>query len=424
MKLEARRSKVSGSISVPGSKSHTIRAVAVAAMAPGVSRIGSPLVSDDTVSATCAAKAFGASVERGDDKVWTVKGNGGSFSRIDGVLDMGNSGTSLRIFSGLASLADFKVSFDGDESLRTRPMGPLLGALESLGVKCSSTNGKCPLSLEGPLRGGKARMEGKSSQFVTALLFAAPLCKGGDIELEVFNLNEKPYVEITLDWLERQGIALEKSSCLTHYKIKGGQSYKPFDMTIPADFSTATFPLVAAAITGGEVEIMNLDFSDRQGDKEVFGYLERMGAKVVRGSKSTKVSCSARLQGVELDLNATPDALPAMAVAAACASGRTVLGNVPQARIKETDRIACMTRELRKLGVQVEELPDGMVVTGGPLKGAAVESYKDHRIAMSMALAGMAAEGSTVVADAECASVTYPDFIKDFKALGADFSAK
>jgi 3-phosphoshikimate 1-carboxyvinyltransferase len=390
-------------------------------MAPGVSKIRGPLLSDDTVSATLAAKALGAGIERGDDKVWTVKGTGGVIRRPAGLLDMGNSGTSLRIFSGLAALADFKIEFDGDESLRTRPMGSLLKALEALGAKCSSVNGKCPVSIEGPLKGGVAEIEGKSSQFVTALLFAAPLCHA-DTELNVFNLNEKPYVEITLDWLAKQGMKLEVSADLCHYKIKGGQSYKPFDLFIPADFSTATFPLVAAAVTGGEVEIRNLDYSDRQGDKAAFDYLERMGATVIRGENSTKVSIKGQLRGCEFDLNATPDALPAMAVAAVCAKGRSVLGNVPQARIKETDRIACMARELKKLGANVEELPDGLVIEGGaPLKGAVVDSYKDHRIAMALAIAGMTAEGATTILDAECASVTYPAFIEDFSRLGAAF---
>jgi len=423
MKLEVEKSKVAGAISVPGSKSHTIRAVAVASMAKGVSHIRGPLLSDDTVSATQAAKALGAKVERGDDSVWTIEGNGGQIAKPAGVMDMGNSGTSLRIFSGLAALAEFPVSFDGDESLRTRPMGILLSALEMLGAKCSSAKGFCPLTIEGPIKGGHTELEGKSSQFVTALLFAAPLCKQ-DSTIKVFKLNEIPYVEITLDWLAKQGIKLDHSADLTEYKIKGGQSYKPFDMTVPADFSTACFPLVAAAITGGTVEIRNLDFSDRQGDKAVFSFLERMGAKVVRGESSTTVSGAGGLHGCEFDLNATPDALPAMAVAAAFAKGRSVLGNVPQARIKETDRIACMTKELRKLGAKIEELPDSMVIEGGiPLKGAAVESYKDHRIAMSMALAGMIAEGRTVIADAECASVTYPAFVKDFIRLGASFKA-
>ena len=420
MKLEVSRSKINGTISVPGSKSHTIRAVAVASMAAGRSTIRGPLLSDDTISATLAAKAFGAKVERGDDSAWLIEGTGGRIAKQSGLMDMGNSGTSLRIFSGLAALSEYTINFDGDESLRTRPMGPLLAAFEELGAKCVSANGKCPLSISGPLKGGEATIEGKSSQFVTAILFAAPLCKT-DTTLKVFNLNERPYVEITLDWLAKQGIKLEISNDLCLYKIKGGQSYKPFEMTIPADFSTATFPLVAAAITGGEVEIRNLDFSDRQGDKAVFDYLAKMGAKVVKGENSTKVSISGQLHGAEFDLNATPDALPAMAVAAACAKGRTVLGNVPQARIKETDRIACMTKELRKMGAKVEELPDGMIIEGGPLKGAEVESYKDHRIAMSMAMAGMIAEGVTIVNDAECASVTYPAFAKDFARLGAAF---
>lgn len=420
MKLEVARSKISGSICVPGSKSHTIRAVAVASMAKGKSTLRGPLLSDDTVSAANAARAFGAKVERGDDSVWTVEGNAGRIAKPAGTVDMGNSGTSLRLFAGISALANFKIEFDGDDSLRTRPMGSLLSALEMLGAKCSSANGKCPVSINGPLKGGFAEIEGKSSQFVSAVLFAAPLAQG-DTTLKVFNLNERPYVEITLDWLARQGIEIEVSPDLCLYKIKSGQSYKPFDLAIPADFSTATFPLVAAAVTGGEVEIQRLDFSDRQGDKAVFDYLVRMGATVERGSSSTKVSIKGQLHGCEFDLNATPDALPAMAVAAACAKGRTVLGNVPQARIKETDRIACMTKELRKLGAKVEELPDGMVIEGGPLKGAEVESYKDHRIAMAMAIAGMTAEGRTTIADAECASVTYPAFIEDFARLGAAF---
>jgi 3-phosphoshikimate 1-carboxyvinyltransferase len=224
MRLEARRSSISGVISVPGSKSHTIRAVAIACMAAGKSTIRGPLLSDDTVSAAGAAKAFGAKVERGDDSVWTVEGVGGVLQQPSGLVDMGNSGTSLRLFSGLSALAPFEVRFDGDDSLRTRPMASLLAALESLGVKCSSRDGKCPVSIKGPLKGGRARVEGKSSQFVSALLFAAPL-SGEGVELEVFNLNERPYVEITLDWLDRQGIVMERSSDLCRYKIPGGQSY-------------------------------------------------------------------------------------------------------------------------------------------------------------------------------------------------------
>ncbi len=420
MKAFIKKSVVNGVIEVPGSKSHTIRAVAVASVADGISFIRSPLISEDAISSIGAARRLGAVIDMKKD-VWTVQGTGARFKKPSEIMDMGNSGTSLRIFSALAALGDFEVSFDGDSSLRTRLMGPLLSALEKLGAKTSSREGKCPLSLKGPIKGGKTEVEGKTSQFVTALLFACPLCPA-DTEIKVFNLNEKPYVEITLDWLDKQNIAYEMSSDMLCFKIKGGQKYKPFDLTIPADFSTATFPLVAAAVTGGAVDIRNLDFNDRQGDKAVFSFMEKMGMTVKHEGKLTSVSRSGALKGAGLDLNDTPDALPALAVAAAYAEGRTVLGNAPQARIKETDRIACMCSELKKMGADIEELPDGLVINGGrPLHGAEVESYGDHRIAMALSIAGMGASGETIVNEAQSASVTYPDFYEDFKKLGADF---
>lgn len=418
MKIKVTRSRLEGEICIPGSKSHTIRAVAVASMADGTSEIRGPLISGDTLSCAKASQSFGADVKQQPD-YWTVKGVNGKLKNPGKVIDMENSGTSLRIFTGIAALGDFKVTFDGDSSLRTRPMGPLLDALKILGVETSSQNGKCPVSVKGPLTGGKTEVNGKSSQFLTSLLFACPLASA-DTEINVMNLNEKPYVEITLDWLKRQNIKFEYKDDLSWFLIKGGQSYKPFNWTIPADFSTATFPLVAAAVTGGSVSIKNLDFSDRQGDKEIFNHLEKMGVKVQKSEVWTKVTGSGKIQGCEFDLNATPDALPAMAVAGALASGVTKLVNVPQARIKETDRIACMTKELRKMGAKITELEDGMVIEGGKLHGAELESYDDHRIVMSLAIAAMAAEGETIINNAEAAAVTYPDFVRDFQKIGAN----
>ena len=422
LKIAVSKSTLKGEISVPGSKSHTIRAIAIAAMADGVSKIIAPLISEDTVSALGAASAFGAGVAKAPG-VWTVTGTNGKIKAPGKTVDMGNSGTSLRIFSALASLSDSKISFDGDNSLRTRLMQPLLSALELLGASAESAGGKCPLSIQGPLKGGKTRIEGKSSQFVTAVLLSCPLAPE-DSEMEVFNLNEKPYVEITVDWMKRQNLIFDCNESMTLFKIKGGQRYKPFELAIPADFSTACFPLIASAVTGSTLRINNLDFNDRQGDKEVFSFMEKMGMRVERSPLYTTVSPGASgLSGAELDLNATPDALPALAVAACFAKGRTVLGNVPQARIKETDRIACMTKELRKMGAKVEELEDGMIIHGGtPLHGTDVESYADHRIAMAMATAGLGACGTTTVNDAESAAVTYPAFYEDFRKLGANFS--
>ena len=230
MRLRVRKSQVNGDIVVPGSKSHTIRAVAIAAMADGVSYIRDPLKSADTLAAIDAATALGAEVKI-EDGVWIVRGTGGRMKDCGGVIEMRNSGTRLRIFSGLAALADFEVSFDGDASLRTRPMSNLLDALGPLGVTSrSSSGGKCPLSLKGPLKGGRTVVDGKSSQFLTALLFAAPLAEN-DCEITVVNLNEVPYVRITLGWMERQGIEMEYADDLSFFHIPGGQCYKP----LPAD---------------------------------------------------------------------------------------------------------------------------------------------------------------------------------------------
>jgi len=412
---------LNGEISVPGSKSHTIRAIAVAAMANGVSKIIAPLVSEDTLSALKAASAFGAKIEKSPG-IWTITGTGGKITPPNDTVDIGNSGTSLRIFSALASLSSAKISFDGDNSLRTRLMQPLLSALSPLGVSSESANGKCPLSLLGPLKGGKTRIEGKSSQFVTALLLSCPLAPQ-DSAVEVFNLNEKPYVEITIDWMKKQNLRFKYNEAMTLFEIEGRQHYTPFEMAIPADFSTACFPLVASAVTGGTIRINNLDFNDRQGDKEVFSFMEKMGMKIETTSQYTIVSPGGRgFEGIELDLNSTPDALPALAVAACFAKGKTLLGNVPQARIKETDRIACMTKELRKMGAKIEELEDGMIIYGGhALHGTEVESYNDHRIAMALSIAGLGADATTTVNNAESASVTYPDFYEDIRRLGALF---
>jgi 3-phosphoshikimate 1-carboxyvinyltransferase len=419
MDIRVKKSKVSGVITVPGSKSHTIRAVAVAAMADGVSVIHSPLESEDTRSCLKSAVLFGATVQE-TPECWRVTGTGGRLKDPGHTIDMGNSGTSLRIFSGLSALAGFNVAFDGDDSLRTRPMGPLLDALALLGVKTASRDGKCPVSIQGPLTGGKTSVNGKSSQFLTSLLFAAPLASG-DTEITVFNLNERPYVEITLGWLDRLGIKYERNADMSFFKVYGGQCYPNFEWTIPADFSTAAFPLGAAILAGGEIEIRNLDFSDLQGDKAVFDFFARMGADIRRSEHSTIVRPGRELKGIDVDLNATPDALPLMSAVAACASGTTRLLNVPQARIKETDRIACMTREMRKMGAKITELDDGMVIEGTKLHGTEVEGYGDHRIVMALAVAGLAAEGETVVKGAEAAAVTYPGFINDFVSLGADF---
>ena len=420
MKLTVRPSRLAGEIAVTGSKSHTIRGIAAGALCHGTATLIAPLESADTRSALEAVKTFGAKVTESGDR-WVIEGAGGRFVNSGKVIDMGNSGTGLRMLSGLAALQDFPITFDGDDSLRTRLMQGLLESFSQLGAQVTSTGGKCPLSIHGPVKGGRTVADGTTSQFLTALLFSLPQAEG-DSEIELAFLNEKPYIDITLSWLDTLGISVEHSEDYLYWHIPGSQQVKSFSRVIAADFSTAAFPLVAGVIAGNGVGIRNLDFNDVQGDKKVFSYLEEMGAKLEYTPELLKIVPGCRLTGKVIDLNETPDALPIMAVAACNADGETRLVNAPQARVKETDRIACMTRELAKMGADVEELPDGMVIRGGKLHGAEVESYGDHRIAMALAIAGLTADGETVINDAECASVTYPAFVKDFTRLGADYS--
>ena len=396
MKLLVRPSLLRGEIAVTGSKSHTIRGIAAALAANGTSVLVAPLESADTRSTLEAARLLGAKVREHDD-VWEITGTGGVFTDPGRTLDLGNSGTGMRMLTGL---------FD---------------ALAPLGCRIESADGKCPFTVEGPLSGGATRVDGTTSQFLTSLLFLLPtLAEDSTVDLDF--LNEKPYIGITLAWLDSFGIRYEKSDDMLHWRIPGGQSIPAFRKVIPADFSTAAFPLLAAALAGDGVVIRNLDFTDAQGDKKVFSYFEQMGAKIGHGAELTVGPTGGRLRGCSIDMNETPDALPAMAVAAALAEGETRLLNVPQARVKETDRIAVMASELGKMGADIEELPDGMIIRGGRLHGAEVSSFADHRIAMALAVAGLAADGETVIDGAEAASVTYPDFIRDFQNIGADFT--
>ncbi len=417
MKIKVCKSVLNGELAVPGSKSHTIRAIAAALLADGKSIVRAPLDSADTRSTLKAAKLLGAKVHEFPGR-WEIAGTGGKIIAPQQVIDMGNSGTGLRILSGIAATGDAEVVFDGDASLRSRPMGQLTDALRKLGVKVKTRDGKCPVSFTGPLQGGESEVIGTSSQFLTALLFACPFAKNDSVIIPV-DLQEKPYVEITLGWLRRLGVEFEAGADMAYFKVPGGQKFKAFDWTVPADFSTAAFPLGAGAVAGGEVRIKNLDFADLQGDKAVFEFVGRFGAKVERLPQYTRVSAGG-LRAVELDLNATPDALPILAVVAACAAGTTRLVNVAQARIKESDRIACMTCELKKMGIDVCESADGMIIRGGKLQGAELETYSDHRIVMALTVAALAADGESIINGAENAAVTYPDFISDFKALGAD----
>jgi 3-phosphoshikimate 1-carboxyvinyltransferase len=417
MNFVCQQSRLRGDVTIPGSKSHTIRAVAIAALAPGTSRIEAPLDSGDARSAVRAFSALGAKIDC-TPEAWTV--TGGEFRAPEDVVDVGNSGTTVNIAMGSAALIrDGLTVFTGDHQIRRRPSGVLLTALNDLGARAESTrsNGCPPIVIRGRLKGGTTTIECKSSQYLTSLLINCPL-GDGDTLIKVPVLEEKPYVEMTLDWLTRQGIRLDRTG-LSEFRIPGKQSYKPFTRRIPADFSSATFFLCAGALGDNDVLVRGLDLDDPQGDKAVIDYLRQMGARVDIEPAGIRVR-PGNLKGCDLDLNATPDALPMMAVVACFAAGKTTLGNVAHARIKETDRIATMRIELTKLGAKVTERPDGLVIEGGKLTGTVVDGHHDHRIAMALAVAGCSLPGTMAVRTAESATITFPTFPDCLRQLGAD----
>ncbi len=418
--LIIRPSAANGVIKIPGSKSHTIRALVIAGLADGESLIINPLLADDTLSCIKALEKLGVSFEGepGDRSALKVRGTGGKLTNPDTVINVGNSGTTLRILTAVAALSKEKIRLDGDDSIRKRPMQPLLSALYDLGAKVDSNSGHAPLSVSGPITGGKTMTDGISSQFLTALLLTCPLA-GSDTEIDVLDLHEKPYIEITLGWLDKLNIKYTNND-FKKFLIRGSQAYHPFSFSIPGDFSTATFPLVAAAVTGGNTIIKGLDMNDTQGDKRVFNIMEKMGTTIIHEPDGIVVK-GGPLRGMELDLKDIPDALPALAVAGCSAEGETKLLNVEQARLKESDRIRAICVELKKMGADIHELDHGLVVKKSRLKGTEVNGYNDHRIVMALSLAGLTASGETVIKDgAEIVNITYPSFINDFTKLGVN----
>jgi 3-phosphoshikimate 1-carboxyvinyltransferase len=407
-------------VRIPGSKSHTIRGLLIGSLASGTSTLRQPLRSADTESCISACRALGAEVDDTDDACWEIRGTASRPQPRVWNVDVGNSGTTFFLCLTAAALGDTELKFDGDEQLRRRSAGPLADALRRMGATVTSRGDDCPpITVKGPIHGGSISIECPTSQYLSSLLLSCPLADG-DTDITVPLLNESPYVDMTCAWLRDRGIHIEADEDYAHVRVPGRQSYSAFDAQVPADFSSATFFLVAAAVTSSELLLQGLDMDDTQGDKAVVWMLQEMGCGVETGPEGVRISGPDRLTAGEFDLNATPDALPAMAVAGCLAEGETRLLNVPQARDKETDRIAAMAEELRKMGGRVEELEDGMVLRESTLRGAELDGRGDHRIAMALAVAGLAAEGETTVDTAECVSVTFPTFSDLMQQAGAE----
>ncbi len=424
MFVKVKKSKLNGTIRVPASKSHTIRAILLGTMAEGKSVIDNPLDSLDCLSAVDIARKFGASVDLKDEK-WVVEGLSGKLKVPEGVLYTNNSGTTTYFAMGMAALSDGIITITGDEQICRRPVLELAEKLRELGAKVEfNKKGSTtpPISIEGPIHGGELTFSGFSSQFISAILLVAPLMEGDTI-IKVEDPLEKPYLQMTIDWIKRYGIDVVMKDDFHYFEVKGSSAYRAINSVVPADWSGAAFPLIGAAITDSRLKLEGLDVDDCQGDKEVLYHLKDMGVDLQidkEGMSVTVLGASALKAKEEIDLSDTPDALPALALCACFAKGDTKFTGLAHVRVKETDRVSVMHELLTKCGANIEIGPDYMIVHGGNiLKSGKVDSHGDHRIAMAMTICGLASEGEMIVQNAECASVSFPGYYEKMKDVGA-----
>lgn len=456
MKIKAFKNELSGHIQVPGSKSHTIRALILASLAEGTSHISNPLPSADCLSTSKAIPLIGAELENDlatmeKDKVWTVKGAGNKVHLPTNVIDVGNSGSLLYFLSPIAATFDGWSIFTGDESIRKRPVAHVVDVLNQLGAEAHISQPgatTCPMLIKGPID-CKAKVDtdgAVSSQYISGLMMSA-IRMNGTLKIELSDPKETPYLTMTQKWLEQVGVNCRISDDFKHIEVDGPVNLKAFDTTIPSDWEAVAFPLMAGLITDSKITIDNIDIGGTQGDDAIVDIFRSVGGDitvdkdkkflVVRGGKRLTTE---NLPGKELHVKISgfPDAICAIAATACFIEGTTVIEDAEVCRRKETDRIMVLKSELEKLGGNVEEGPDYMIIHGhSPIKadgtenpefkmhGGEVDSYLDHRIAMSMACLGLGlADGETVtVKDAECCNVSFPHFFEVMNGIGANFKA-
>jgi len=417
MKYRSLPSRVSGTIRAPPSKSVTHRAVVLAALSSGSSQIRRPLRSQDTNATLDGVEAFGAHVAR--DRV-SVRVDGDSLRVPNGPVDARNSGTTLRLLAGVASLLPGATTLTGDSSLRKRPMGPLLDALRALGAGAISLggDGRPPVEIRGTLRGGSASLPGDvSSQFLSSLLLAGPLAAQG-VEIRVIPpIRSEPYIKLTVQMMRWFGVDVTADDGL--YRTSGGQRYRATDTDVPGDFSSAAFPLVASAITDGDVTVTGLDVDGPLGDRKIVDILRAFGASIEVSGDRVRAQ-GGPLVAQTVDIGDTPDLFPILAVLASQARGESRFVNGRHLRFKESDRIEATVSLLLGLGGRAKPTDDGCLVSGPTrLLGGSVDARGDHRILMAAAVAGLVARGAVDVSDPWSFRVSYPSFLEDFLALGA-----
>lgn len=421
MHYRIQASKLQGNITVPPSKSHTLRAILFASLAKGKSIIRNYLPSPDTQAMIQACQLLGATITVNKDYL-TILGTDGKPKTPDNIIDAGNSGQVFRFIAAVSALTSGYTVITGDHSVRNhRPIQPLLEGLNYLNVFAVSTqgNGSGPIIIKGPLKGGTTTLDGEDSQPISGLLIACALTNKNTV-INVKNAGEKPWIDLTLDWFKRLKINYQRQG-YRQYRLPGNASFSGFEYTVPGDFSSCAFPLVAALITRSEISLNNLDMNDAQGDKALIFTLQEMGAsiEIQLNEKTLQVKSCSHFVGKNLNVNNYIDAVPILAVMGCFAQNKMVITGASIARKKETDRLSVIIQELRKMGAKIAELEDGFIVRPTPLIGTRVCSFGDHRIAMSLAIAALSAEGETIIENTGCVEKSYPNFAEALKKLGA-----
>ncbi|MEW6035264.1 MAG: 3-phosphoshikimate 1-carboxyvinyltransferase [Candidatus Micrarchaeota archaeon] len=417
-------SRVSGTIDAPPSKSMMQRAVIAAALSDGETLITNPSFCDDALAAMRVVEALGAKVKReeGGVRITGMPKPGTGNRKPDaggGVLDCGESGTLMRMISAVAALYDREFTITGRGSLMKRPVGMIEKPLRMLGAECSTNGGFPPLKVRGPLQGGKVEVDGsESSQFVSGLLLALPLCTE-DSELNALGLKSREYVGMTWETLTRFGVRIEKDMHVKprerrdRYFIKGGQRYRAGKFRVDGDWSGAAFLLVAGAIAG-EAEVRQLGFG--QPDSAIMDALFDAGAKTELECDVARVK-GGKLRAFEFDASDCPDLFPPLAVLACNCEGTSVIRGASRLRHKESDRAAVLAQELGGLGADIKVIGDRMEVSGGKLRGGRMNPHGDHRIAMAAAAAALNSEKGVEIEDEDCVSKSYPGFFEDLEKL-------
>ncbi len=417
MKIRISPSQARGRVEAPPSKSMTHRMVILGVLAEGRTTIRCPLVCDDTLATLNAVSMLGAETKKGEDE-WTV--DGGSLKAPGEAVYCGESGTTIRLMTAVCALADGCVTLTAGPSLSRRPMGPLLDALSSLGVDVHGEAGYPPITVcgDGGIGGGETTLPGHvSSQFVSALLLVAPMMSS-PLTLRVTTpLQSWPYVEMTMDAMETFGVKASASPGRTVFTASTGK-YRASKVNVEGDWSSASYLLAAGAV-GGEVTVGNLDTGSSQADTAILDILSRMGAEL--SVKGDEVTCSrSRLKAVKVDFSDCPDLFPIVSALCSVAEGASELTGLERLRLKESDRVAAMAEGLTRMGAEVAENGGAVRVTGGTVRGAELNPYDDHRIAMSLGILALAAEGDTTILDAGCVTKSYPGFWGHLEGLGVD----